>query len=208
MRLLIGYSLLFSVILGFIGQLMYGSCQTSKLHYMVQCYYMSDKLPQWMWAKGYCSNFQVGKEWIEPYENYTGKWRAWEAHKIDNEYSECDFVDGIRHGQKNIWHENGIKSYEATYLNGFQIGKELSWYESGKKQSETDYGNGEQHQLEIWYFESGKVRTEAKFKNNERTQTTKYYENGNKKYIRIYENGQLSLRYEWTEDGTPYLMSK
>ena len=119
---------------------MYGNCQTSRFHYMVQCYYVPENLPQWMWVKNYNYIGSTGTSLLYPYNKYTGKWRTWSAHTIDNEFSESDYVNGKRHGKYTIWHENGVKSYEAFYLNQIQVGKELSWYDNGKKQSETDYG--------------------------------------------------------------------
>ena len=181
---------------------MYGDCQTTKFHYMVQCYYVPEHLPSSMWVDNYHYNCNNATSRLFPYKKFTGKWRTWSAHKIDNEYSEAEYLNGVLNGKKTIWHENGVKSYEAFYKDGQQIGWELSWYESGKKQSETNYGNGLEQKKYTSYYESGKIKKITEFIEGKRIQSTEWYENGNKKSFRTFKNDEIYIRECWNEDGT------
>jgi len=60
------------LVLGSLAHLMYGSCQTSKYHYMCQAYWMPDYLPGWMIVNAPLKDAEI----LWPKRSYSGVWRS------------------------------------------------------------------------------------------------------------------------------------
>jgi len=117
---------LFSVV-----HLMYGDSQTSKYHFIIQEYYMSDFLPTWMQNKP--KDTKYGDV------NYTGKYTTWHRNGIkqqENEYINGKFIKGT------CWSSNGNKFFVFEMKEGKKNGKIIQWDKNGKKIREQDWLDG------------------------------------------------------------------
>lgn len=130
---------------------MYGSCQTTKWHYLVQQYYMKEYLPEEM-QRNNLSDFDNR---IEVYEDYSGSWKTWfENGDIE---STLNFSNGKYHGRIEKWHYDGPKAFKGFHVNGTPIGLFETWYFTGKKKSESVWENGIKISSKEW-GKTGKLK--------------------------------------------------
>jgi len=122
---LIVCSLIFLIFFSMTIHLMYGSCQSSKWHYIIQNYYMEEQLPEWMLMNRMVYN-STGTKVIKiaVYEHYEGVW--------------------------NEWYRNGNIKYSGTWKNKKTEGKHIAWYINEVKESVTAYNSGKPVSLIYW----------------------------------------------------------
>ncbi len=91
-----------------------------------------------------------------------------------------ELKDGLVHGLRIVYHENGNKSLERNYVYGVNNG------------------------VSIEYYPNGQVRQEVNFKNGKEDGTLKaFYENGQIKAVLNFSAGvQQGHYFEYTPDGT------
>jgi antitoxin component YwqK of YwqJK toxin-antitoxin module len=221
-HIILFFSTLVLLIIASFAHLMYGNCQTSKLHYMVQCYYVPSKFPKWMWVNNF--DHVDGRMYaqLNSYKNYTGKWLMFDNE--GNLNSEEFYLKGKLNGCRTVWDEKGNIMYIADYKNGVRNG-ELIEYESGVKIMEASYVNGQRRYSANWnmngikineekldkdctgnqfyWFDNGNIKWEIGYlKGSQHGKEIIYFENGNKEkefnYIIGKKNGVAT---EWDEKG-------
>lgn len=137
-------ALILVLVLGSITHLMYGSCQTSKWHYIVQNYHMPSILPKWMLIK---ERFSSGE--IKVYKNYTGKWMGW--YKDGKKRYLSYILKGEVEGRIEEWYPNGTPQLLSFCKNGKRSGKHIEWHENGQKRCEIIYKENKEISSEFWY---------------------------------------------------------
>lgn len=159
-------------IIGSVLHLVFGSCQTSKWHFIAQRYYLNKYLPTWVFmTRKYTF---VG---ISIYENYTGVWKEW--YKNGELKNKIYFVNGKCNGIHESWYENGRRRCKHNYINDITKGKQEGWYENGNRSY-------------LGYFDDYQ----------EYDKYEEWFENGNKSIERIYVKTKLISSIEWNEDGS------
>lgn len=171
------FIILVLLILSSVIHLMYGSCQTSKYHYLCQAYWLPNKLPKWMiqekivflkeanviMSKGNSKRWRIwdkngvlAHEWITEIINgkEVSKFVFWHSNGIKS--SEGESRGGEFNGRISSWDEDGIKISEREYKNGRLNGKSLGWYKSGIKSEEIEYKDGKENGKAIEWDEDGK----------------------------------------------------
>lgn len=83
------FILLLILVMVSIAHLMYGHCQSSKMHFMVQIHYMPKYLPNWMLIYEKDKYFFHSRD-----ENYSGKWLEW--YESGSKLLEFECKDGKR----------------------------------------------------------------------------------------------------------------
>ncbi len=122
-----------------------------------------------------------------------------------------EFKDGIPHGLRTDWDENGRKTLEEYYNNGQVEGLATSWYENGDVFL-CHYKNGKLEGLATgWHKEDKGFRpgmqiksSEGLYKDGKREGLwTEWYDiNGKKKVEKHYKNGKENgLWTEWDYEG-------
>lgn len=147
------------LVLGSLAHLMYGSCQTTKYHYIAQRYWMPDYLPEWLLKN---NRHEFGNLIVD--DNFTGKWIDW----YKNGYRECEgyYVNGKETGILLGWNNEGVLLSKDNYKNGRLDGLCESWYENGNKYGVTRYLNDNEHGIQTWWFINNNKKMELTFKNN------------------------------------------
>lgn len=59
-----------------------------------------------------------------------GKWQVWYSN--GQLWSECDFKNGLKHGNSAVYFRNGAKRYEGRYENDNRVGVWKFYDETGK----------------------------------------------------------------------------
>ncbi len=164
------FVILFSFFLIMFGSflfIMYGNCQISKLHWIVQEYYMPEYLPDWMLTnkgrtlKDIISGDQYQKympyKEQEVYKNYTGQWKTW--HRNGSRQFEGNYINGILNGEARGWNNKNVLEYIQQWNNGI-LNKQEFWDYTGNLLSITHYDiNGKFEKRD--FYKNGKIfRTE------------------------------------------------
>ncbi|PCJ53330.1 MAG: hypothetical protein COA79_22905 [Planctomycetota bacterium] len=171
-----------TMLLGSIAHLMYGSCQTSKYHYLMQRYW----IPKYFHKIFYLNNYlQFPGERLILIEE-----EKIQGDKNDGEY-KCyyqngqllrhdSYRNGELHGDQRVYHKNGQISLDEIYINGGRHGLRRLWYENGKIRLEENYKDDRLHGLKKSWYKNGQIR-----------------------YEYSYINGKLHRQLKhWQEDGT------
>lgn len=66
-----------------------------------------------------------------------GHWQYW--YENGNLWSECDYKEGIRHGENIVYYENGKKRFSGKYDNDKKVGKWSFWKEDGTLAKEQEF---------------------------------------------------------------------
>ena len=152
---------LIAIVLLFVTHLMYGSCQTSKLHYLVQVYYIPDYLPNWM------SKYEkIPHTYAVPDKSFSGKWFVW--YRSGKKRYEINYIDGKEEGKWTGWHENGAKEYEGDFKDGKLNGKEILWYENGIKRYETEFKDEKKNGRDTHWEKNGKKTIDLEWKDGDK----------------------------------------
>lgn len=195
------------LILGSVANLMYGSCQNSKFHYIVQAYYMPNLIRK-----------DLDKERID----FTGKWTRWYKSGAKNDEG---YIGGKKNGNYTYWDESGVKTYEIEYKNGI-LNMRTWWYLSGLKEEVEEYKDGELNKRTWWYnggakqaivehkdykvngkfiswFESGAMKEEGEYKDGILNgKFTIWFDSGKKKAECEYKDGKIIGKGDlWDENG-------
>lgn len=222
-RPLFFYIVFFILIFSLLGHVLYGSCQTSKYHYFIQCFYGPTYLPKWMWASNFRDDEEAGGKYLTVYKNYSGKWCAWYE---DGGYIEINYLNGKLHGVEKAWDKNGVMFYKSEFKNGNANGKREYWFKNGVKESElnrvddklqgkdtrwntngmkfyeVNYVNDEKDgKQSVWYENGNKCREIDYVMGKMHGKVFEFYENGNKKSIKEYKNDEEISSEEWDEKG-------
>jgi antitoxin component YwqK of YwqJK toxin-antitoxin module len=81
----------------------------------------------------------------------------------NGDYIESNYLDGIKHGLKTRWYENGQKSDESNYVDGHRQGVVTNWYENGQKSVEANFVGGEQQGLTTAWHKNEQKKAEVNF---------------------------------------------
>ncbi|PCJ51442.1 MAG: hypothetical protein COA79_26280 [Planctomycetota bacterium] len=166
------------LLLGSFAHLMYGSCQTSRYHYMCQMYWMEKNLPEWMKSdKNLFYRIKKVPQAILRYDDYSGIWRTW--HRNWNIKSRFGYLRGNRHGWNDSFWDNGIKRVSCFYVEGKMQGMKKHWYPNEKKMYVGNYLNS---------FPEGKHE--------------EWYDNGERRSVEEYHQRKLLSKVNWNPDGT------
>ncbi|MEA3490693.1 MAG: toxin-antitoxin system YwqK family antitoxin [Campylobacterota bacterium] len=76
---------------------------------------------------------------------------------------ESPRIDGVRHGDKNMYREDGMLMQSTPYKNGNIDGKVKSYYKSGELKSETSWVEGQPEGMMIYYYKDGTVQSESPY---------------------------------------------
>lgn len=150
--------------------LMYGNCQTSNMHYMVQCFYVPRYLPECFWVSNYSEIRSDGVNELRPYKDFKGKWYViershWEDGTLSNEiYGVKDISDYLAynqdslkpHGIKTCYYQNGKMECQTFYINGIKNGQSIKWYDSGNIKSINNYKDGVLLSTKSWNLDGSK----------------------------------------------------
>jgi len=161
------------MVLGSLTHLMYGSCQASKLHYMIQEYKMLNHLPSWLLFKDKPSNTLFSSL----NGGYNGKWESW--YEDGNKKFVGDYVYGLANGLMETWYENGVKEYHCYWSMGMVDGNIFEWYRNGKIKLQKEFKKDMLISKKYWN-EDGTL-----------DQIEFYDPNGNCQKIELYEKGKL-----------------
>ena len=135
-----------------VAHLMYGHCQTSKYHFMIQVYFLPDYLPNRLQKYN-----KKSINCLFPDNNYTGKWSTW--YKSGVAESEGEYVGGNLNGKFKKWYESGAKKSESEWLNGMENGTWHIWHENGILKSKWEYKRANLHGKYIdWDLNGQKIR--------------------------------------------------
>ncbi|PCJ56727.1 MAG: hypothetical protein COA79_18150 [Planctomycetota bacterium] len=109
---------IFVLLLGSVAHLMYGSCQSSKWHYIVQNYYT----PSWVPFRDEYT-FEVMAETniggLIFIEDFTGIWKKWD--KQGRKISLNTYINSIESGKQFEWYKSGAISIKKMCNNGLLI---------------------------------------------------------------------------------------
>ncbi|PCJ54064.1 MAG: hypothetical protein COA79_22205 [Planctomycetota bacterium] len=120
---------IFVLVLGSIAHLMYGSCQTTKYHYIIQNYYMQEYFPQKLIFVKFSTPFAGhGDSTIEVSKNYNGLWYHWQKNGFLR--SKMNYLKGQLHGKTETWGEKKDAYGVETFMNGNKTS--LKIYVEGK----------------------------------------------------------------------------
>lgn len=111
--------------------LMFGNCQSSYLHYRVQCFYVPYYLPKWFWVSNFSEMRGDGVNELTPYKDFEGKWYVverfyWEDGTLSNEtygvkeisnYKDYNQDSFKLHGPKRCYDEDGKLKCKTFYIN-------------------------------------------------------------------------------------------
>lgn len=155
--LFILYIFLIILFVGCIGHLMYGNCQSSKFHYLMQAYWMPQNAPILI-SKNRYNDISEKNLVLKVDEDYSGEWYWWPQH--GGGYSRTNYLHGKKNGKSTGWDEFGNKLLEYEWVNNTLI-SEISWNQDGTLNKKEYYNNnGEFQKREL--FEKGKlIKTET-----------------------------------------------
>lgn len=111
-----------------------------------------------------------------------------------------EFKDGLVHGLRTVYYENGNKSLERNYSNGINDGASIEYYPSGQIKQEANFKNGKEDGTLKAYYENGQVQAILTFSNG--VQQGDYFEyrpDGKLKAQYYFINGKASYSPEFTE---------
>lgn len=76
-----------------------------------------------------------------------------------------EFKDGLVHGLRIVYYENGIKSLERNYSNGINHGASIEYYPSGQIKQESHFKSGKENGALKAFYENGQVKAILNFLN-------------------------------------------
>lgn len=186
--------ILICIFLGSIGHVMYGSCQTSKFHYICQFYWMPDYLPKWMHPnkKFMSSEFQV-------YDHFHGAWKTWYRNGMKR--TSASFLNEIPVGKYESWYENGVRESVGNNIIGKAEGKYEGWHLNGSRKYIFIYVNGYLDGLfEEWHDNGIKASTGLYVKGKLEGKFEVWHKNGKRKRIGYYINDLLDGQEIWFDE--------
>ena len=161
------------------------------------------------------SNGKLDGEWFEHYHPHghvkeqrhyqngkpVGIWAKWAPSGLMTE--KCFYSDGLKEGISMRWHENGQLAKKAIYKKGELNGLVQKFSPSGQQLLSASFKNGRKWGLEKKWYSSGSQSAKI-FWNEEGRKHNKaetWFNNGNRKSVRLYENGNLLEAKSWKPNG-------
>ncbi|NCT16987.1 MAG: hypothetical protein COZ75_08225 [Flavobacteriaceae bacterium CG_4_8_14_3_um_filter_34_10] len=90
-----------------------------------------------------------------------------------------EYADGVLHGEKITYYENGKVTEKANYAHGKLQGETIFYDNNGTLIKRLNYVNGELHGIAKFYTSTGLIMIEGNYKNNKEYGVWKYYSEGN-----------------------------
>jgi len=87
---------------------------------------------------------------------YTGK--IIEYFKNGKVKSTGEFKNGLIHGLRTVYYENGNKDFERNYINGIENGASIEYYPNGQVRQEVYFKNGREDGIGKLFYENGQVQ--------------------------------------------------
>jgi antitoxin component YwqK of YwqJK toxin-antitoxin module len=87
---------------------------------------------------------------------------------VKNKKIEYDVVDGIKHGEFKVFHENGMPEIMGIIKKNKNDGLWKYFYPSGKIESEGLFKNDLPDGKWKWYYQNGSIREEGNFSDGSR----------------------------------------
>ena len=130
-----------------------------------------------------------------------GIWSKWAASGLMTE--KCFYSDGLKNGISMRWHKNGQLAKKAIYEDGKLNGLLQEFSPSGQQLLSTGYKHGIKWGLEKKWYENGSQGSKIFWNNRGRKhdKAETWFNNGNLKTVRQYDNGNLLEAQSWQPDG-------
>lgn len=106
-----------------------------------------------------------------------GEWKYYHRNS-DKLMMLENYENGVLHGEKLTYYENGKLAEKSFYKNGEPDGERILYSENGVILEHLTYEDGELHGPAKFYDAQGELLTEGNFKRDMHDGTWKYYENG------------------------------
>jgi len=113
-------------------------------------------------------------------ENRLGKWTYYHLNS-DKPMMTEHYQDGVLHGEKIIYFENGTPTEQSFYAEGKLHGEQKIFSEKGVLLKIFNYRHGELHGPSKGYNGKGELLLEGEYRNDKHVGIWNYYENGNLK---------------------------
>jgi len=129
---------------------------------------------------------------------YTGQFV--EYFKNGKIKSTGEFKNGLVHGLRTVYYENGKKDYERNYIDGIENGPSIEYYPSGQVRQEVYFKNGREDGTGKIFYENGQVQAILTHSNG--VQQGDYFEytsDGRLKAQYYFVNGEASYSPEFIE---------
>ncbi|PCJ51323.1 MAG: hypothetical protein COA79_26560 [Planctomycetota bacterium] len=184
------------LLLGSLAHLCYGSCQTSKWHYVIQAYHMPKYLPSSL------LNAKISPEnKINIYPDYTGEWKSWsEDGKLENVGM---YVNGLKNGKFRSWYKNGNRQYVGEFKSGYKNGKLQLWYDNGNLEFTGHWLKNEKNGTHENWYSNGVKEFSYTYKNGVLDgKQESWWTNKKRQSIEIWENGKFQSAKDWNQDGS------
>lgn len=111
-----------------------------------------------------------------------------------------EFKDGLLHGLRMVYNENGNKWLEINYSKGINEGASIEYYSNGKIKQEVKFKNGKEDGILKVFYESGQIQAILTFSNG--VQQGDYFEyaiDGKLKAQYYFVNGKATYSPEFME---------
>lgn len=124
-------------------------------------------------------------------ETFTGTHESF--HPSGSLKSRIDYLDGLKHGSCQTWHDNGQRSEQRRYVANRKHGEHRGWFADGSPRFILTFLNGVYHgKCQQWYS-NGQMFTETNFAHGVEIGSQKAWE----------ANGKLRANYV-VRDGHRY----
>ncbi|RZV62778.1 MAG: toxin-antitoxin system YwqK family antitoxin [Flavobacteriaceae bacterium] len=121
-------------------------------------------------------------------KKYVGEWLYFhnDSDKVMTQENYND--DGLLHGDKSVYFNNGQLAEHMSFVNGKAEGNAKNYTEKGIVIKDFNYKNGEMHGSYKDYTPKGELIVEGQFKNGKKHSIWRYYENGELQKEKNYSN--------------------
>ncbi|NND10317.1 MAG: toxin-antitoxin system YwqK family antitoxin [Flavobacteriaceae bacterium] len=121
-------------------------------------------------------------------KKYVGEWLYYhnDSDKVMTQENYND--DGLLHGDKSVYFNNGQLAEHMSFVNGKAEGNAKNYTEKGIVIKDFNYKNGEMHGSYKDYTPKGELIVEGQFKNGKKHSIWRYYENGELQKEKNYSN--------------------
>ncbi|MBT8310060.1 MAG: toxin-antitoxin system YwqK family antitoxin [Flavobacteriaceae bacterium] len=121
-------------------------------------------------------------------KKYVGEWLYYhnDSDKVMTQENYND--DGLLHGDKSVYFNNGQLAEHMSFVNGKAEGNAKNYTEKGIVIKDFNYKNGEMHGSYKDYTPKGELIVEGQFKNGKKNSIWRYYENGELQKEKNYSN--------------------
>ena len=85
--------------------------------------------------------------------------------------SEAGYLEGVKHGASNNFHQNGVQSMKTLFARGVKTGTETWWSDNGLKTYEANFVNGNLNGLETVWDENGVIISQHRYQEGDLVET-------------------------------------